>query len=647
MGPWWEDDPERYDDELASLDRAGIRWEIDEEAFAAGVLRLRVFPVIDGEELPLVAVFPDEYPWFKFEVEAPTLDLPHHQHAFGKNLCLLPRATAYWRPASDRLAAFLTDRLPVVLATGVAPDAPTDAVEEPQAEPFSDYYVYEPNTLVVVDGAWRIPPEAVSGALVVGLPALPPGTRWSGLLRGAVLEVRDDRSGSVVAMMAPEVAARFPTRVDGRWVRLDEPIRPAVPGDVRRTAAAAFRVMEEADPHAGRLRAHEAGPGRGGSIRVRAALFPEEHRWRGTPGGGAGEGWLVAVCLEQPAGPGAGGGAGHSRYPMRSKSRTGGAKPNVTCYLARAGRFGRADLLARVPELAPMIGAQVAVVGLGCLGAPSAIEFARALTGGLRLVEHDHVDAATTVRWPFGLEVAGQAKLDVIANLIRAHYPWTRLYASSCHALRVGSPRSPGDRAATEMLTAALDGASLVYDATAEPGVQHYLSRLAFRRRMPYVAVWGTHGAWGGVVLRIRPDQTEGCWACLRHAFNDGTIPEPPTDRVTGDVQPAGCADPTYTGANFDLAPVALMGVRLAVATVCASGATGTTGTTGIRIGLRIGAHDPTRRTAYGGFDWDVAVLALRDAAGRPIAPTWTTHALPRHPACRATVHGTPAPTDQ
>ena len=632
MAPWWEDDPERYADELAALDRAGIRWEVEQAAFSAGVLRLRVYPVIEGEELELVAAFPDEYPWFRFEVEAPTLTLLYHQHAFGKNLCLLPRATEYWRPASDRLAAFLTERLPVVLATGRASEAPADLVEEPQAEPFSDYYVYEPTTLVVVDGNWRIPPDALSGALVIGLPALQPGTRWSGLLRGAVIEVRDDRTGAVIVAAAPELADSFPTRIDGRWVRLDEPIRPAVPGDVRRTAAAAFRVMEQADPHAGRLRAHEVG--RSGKARIRAALFPEEHRWRGTPGGGSGDGWLFAACLEQPTAAGAV--AGRSRYPMRSKPPAGGGKPNVVCYLARAGRFGQTDLLARVPELAPMRRARIAVFGLGCVGAPSALEFARALTGELRLVEHDHVDPATTVRWPLGLDIAGQAKLDVIASLIRAHYPWTRLDASCCHALRIGSPRSPGDRASTDRLATALDGVSLVYDATAEPGVQHYLSRLAECRGIPYVAIWGTHGAWGGVVLRIRPGQTEGCWACLRHAFNDGTIPEPPTDRATGEVQPAGCADPTYTGANFDLGQVALMGVRLAVATVCAADVGATAGTD---TRLRDAAVGP----AYPDFQWDVAVLALRDGEGRPTAPTWTTHALPRHPACWAAIHGSSA----
>lgn len=653
MAAWWEEHRERYEEELDALDRAQIRWERDDEAFAAGVLRLRLYPVVEGQELPLVATFPDEYPWFKPEVDAPTLDLPHHQHAFSKTLCLLGRSTEHWRPASDRLATYALAQLPAVLATGGAAEAPAAGIEEAQGEPFTDYYPYEPGTLVLVDGAWRIPANARSGALVLGLPPMAPGTRWNGFLRGAVLEVRDDRGEATLATAAPEIAANFPTRVTGRWARIDVPI-PPVPNDVARTAAIAFEAMEAADPHRGRLQPYDLGHKR--SARVRAAIFPEEQQWRGAAGGGLGDGWLVAVSLDEPAPPVAL--AGQSRYPMATKGHKAKAahgKLTRRSYLARLGRAGRDDLLARAPELAAMPAARVAVIGLGCLGAPSALEFARALTGELRLVEYDHVDVGTTIRWPFGLEAAGASKLEVIGNVIRSNYPYTRIDEHRCYGIRIGLPHPPGDLSNTALLATVLDGATLLYDATAEPGVQHYLARRAYRLGIPYIGIWGTPGAWGGIVLRIRPGLTQGCWACLRHAHGDGSIPYPPGDSVGGEFQPAGCADPTYTGTNFDLAQIALMGVRLAVATLSSaiSSERGKEGASAATIAVhgptsklpeRATASTPAGKPAsahgvYGDFDWDVAVLALRDATGRPIAPQWTTYALPRHPHCQASVH--------
>lgn len=636
MAAWWEEHPERYNEELAELDRAQVRWERDEEAFASGVLRLRLYPTIEEEEVLLVATFPDEYPWFKPEVDAPTLDLRHHQHAFSKTLCLMGRSTEFWRPASDRLATYLLEQLPVVLETGNSPEAPPVGVEEAQGEPYTDYYQYRAQTHVLVDSGWQIPADARSGTLVIGIPPMAPGTRWAGLLWGAVLEVRDDRGGPPLAKATSEIAALFPVRVDGRWVRLDAPV-PPVPNDVDQTAGAAFALMEAADPHPGRLQANDIGPGR--SARVRAALFPEEHRWRGGAGGGVGDGWLIAVGLDQPA-PAPTAPIRGSKYPMGGPGR--GAKlPRGKavrrCYLARVGRGGRSDLLARAPELSVMPTARIAVIGLGCLGAPSALEFARALTGELRLVEYDHVDVGTTIRWPFGLEAAGHSKLQVIGNLIRANYPFTRIDERRSYGVRIGAPRKPGEISSREALESVLDGATLLYDATAEPGVQHYLTRLAYLRSIPYIGIWGTPGGWGGVVLRIRPGQTSGCWACLRHAFGDGSITHPPGDSTGGDFQPAGCADPTYTAANFDLGQVALMAVRLAVATLSSEVADEASDKA---------AADPPVLTAaevrrpYPDFDWDVAVLALRDVEGRPIAPQWTTYTLPQHPQCWASVHG-------
>ena len=145
-----------------------------------------------------------------------------------------------------------------------------------------------------------------------------------------------------------------------------------------------------------------------------------------------------------------------------------------------------------------------------------------------------------------------------------------------------------------------------------EVGINHLLSDLARERRIPYLCVATTPGAWGGMIVRVRPEVTTGCWSCFWHALTDESLPAPAEDH-NGGVQPVGCANPTFTGAGFDVVQAALMGVRLAVATLAGATAGG-----------------------YPDVDWDVAIGSWRDTDGRMIAPSWHTTTLDRHPACEA-----------
>lgn len=278
-------------------------------------------------------------------------------------------------------------------------------------------------------------------------------------------------------------------------------------------------------------------------------------------------------------------------------------------YFARAGFGSRQDLQQRTPELRPLADKTVALFGLGCIGAPVALELARSGVGELRILDGDTVDPATTGRWPLGLSVAGLDKTKVIEEFIRSNYPATRVVAITHH---LGGVRAPGGdgQSDPDVLRTMTEGASLILDATAEIGAQHVLSEHARQARIAYLGVAGTYGGWGGKVFRILPERTPGCWLCYRHACRDGTISDPPSD-PRGSIQPLGCADPTFTGAGLDMAQVALYGVRVAVSTLCRESAEG-----------------------YPDMDWDVTHLKFRDEAGQLIAPIYETHALAKHPRC-------------
>lgn len=291
----------------------------------------------------------------------------------------------------------------------------------------------------------------------------------------------------------------------------------------------------------------------------------------------------------------------HHNFPKEEK------KTN-DLFFVRAARTGREDLTARIPELSQLHNKTITVIGLGCLGASSVLEFARCGVGEIRIIDHDIVDVGTIVRWPFGLTAVGKYKTDIISDFIKTNYPFTRI---TPFAHRIGGVRlSVEESSDLKILDSAFDNSELIFDAAAEIGLQHLLSDLAVERSIPYIGISTTLGNWGGMLFRIRPRVTEGCWLCFMQHLNDKSIPTPAAD-LSGFIQPIGCADPTFTGSGFDAGIVSFSGVRLAISTLTAG-----------------------QEKGYPSFDWDVAIVDLRDEQGKATLPIWRTFSLTRHPSC-------------
>jgi molybdopterin/thiamine biosynthesis adenylyltransferase len=279
-------------------------------------------------------------------------------------------------------------------------------------------------------------------------------------------------------------------------------------------------------------------------------------------------------------------------------------------FFSRASRAGQSDISKRVPELKPLQSATICVFGLGCIGAPSVMEFARCGVRRLIIVDHDFVEPTTICRWPFGIQAIGLPKALVLAHAIERDYPFTDV---SPHPISIGVVRPPKVQTPTmqELMRQITNGASLIYDATAEVGVQQFLSEYATEIGVPYVGVEGTAGGWGGLVVRVRPNRNcSGCWLCLQHAIDDNTVPPPPSD-PNGSLQVVGCADPTFTGSSFDLTQIALTAVRTAVSVLCENS-----------------------EGAYPASDWDVLTASFRSPDGKLIVPDFQGYTLPKHSKC-------------
>jgi molybdopterin/thiamine biosynthesis adenylyltransferase len=565
--PWWEDYPQRLEREYQALRDAGIPFEVDEPSFARGIARITIHPTVGGVRYDIEVTFPDLYPYFRFEARAYGLALPHHQNPVSKQLCLIGRATDQWN-VQDTVADLVGAQLGKLLRSVVAAPDERAVLEEHQGEPISEYFPYMPHSSVLVDGSWVIDPAIRGGTLTIGFSDLI-GGRPQQVIRAAVLKIQDS-FGNVLYEQQQAVAGLYARPHKVVWTRLDTIEVRAEPKDYFDSLATAVRRRED---HIGVF---------DGTVRVRAAIFPEEAGYNRT-----GQGWLFAVQF------------------------LGWPKPKgrpMAHYLARVHRYGRADATERAPEVRPLASKRIAQVGVGCIGGPSALEFARAGVGTIGLLDGDHVDAATTVRWPFGLAAAGHSKIQVVKEFIDAHYPYTTVTGEPVF---LGLARHDGEMPVNEQEIVArlINGASLIYDASAEFGIQFYLSQVAAELGIPYIGVAGRQGGWGGYVVRITPGLTKGCWSCLQLSW-DSRIPSPP--RQPADmVQPAGCGSPTFLAAGFDMTSIAMHGVRVAVGELCRSVATG-----------------------YPASDWDVLVIAMRDANGRPIPPKAEGYILEPHPDC-------------
>ncbi|QNE42067.1 MULTISPECIES: ThiF family adenylyltransferase [Hymenobacter] len=592
---WFEADPDRLQRELNALAACGVDATVDATARDQGILRLSFS--IDGtnpcfglaglvDSVELVATFPDNYPYFRPEVAATNLTLPRHQHPLGSNLCLLPRPADNWAP-QWQLATYLQEQLAKVLRKGNITDPALLAADpDEQAEPASEYFharnlvVFDDTGLPAVDPI--LPAVAVLGKMLIGLP------KKAGVAsRLAVLETTD--TAGRTHRLPQALWEQFPLHfISGHLLHLSQ----APPYT---DSQSVLRWLLDLAAQHGIVSSFAGKPlplSDGTTLkRVIGFRFPEE-----VAPGQMGTGWLFLLEM--------------SFKQMVPHGPKGKLVPQDMRYInfGKAARTTPADLQLRIPALKALSQHTIAVVGLGALGAPTALELARNQVGELRVMDFDHAEPGPSVRWPLGLAAAGLLKTDAIRDFLALQYPATRVVPVN-H--KIGALRNENEPSEQEIMDTFLDGVALLIDASADKGISHFLARTAQARRIPFISLYATPGAWGGLIMRVVPGQTAGCWMCAQYHLFDGSIPVPLADESTGSTQAAGCGDLTFTGASFDLQNVALAGVRLAVSTLSAGG-----------------PED------YPLTSWDVGVVQLMTPERQLLPPTWHTFSLEAHPSC-------------
>ena len=514
VDPWWTAIPGRLEFELEALRRVCSDVVVYTQNEESGQLGIKAVFEFDEKSYPLRAEFPACYPFTRPMVYAEESTFKWHQNPYGKNLCLLGRTAENWLP-THTLARHLSEQMPKLIASNATSDQNIAAeLEELQAEPFSTFLHYQPNSSMVL--LHELPSSDRNKG-----PFLAACAPFDGALRGALLGLRDDQNKQLISISDAVITAmQFTKQIHGKWYRLEA--RP-------RTANAKNILDQIASIHP-EVRKRNWTTHRDKRFEVIGVLLPEEDGWRAT-----GESMIFVI--------------------VQAHNAPGGRK-SETAEFVRTFRAEPSTLSARVPEMVGLRDKRILLAGVGSLGAFCAIEFARNGIGRMNLVDGDFVEAGNSVRWQLGIASSGLPKVNALQNYIVANHPFTQV--AVC-------PVDVGSEAYTLGIEAQLhEGVDLVFDATAERGISYLLSERARALGIPYLGVTSTQGNWGGTVVTLRPERKSPCWVCLCKHLEDGSL-QLPACGPEARVQVGGCASPTFTGAYMDSSEAALMAVRLAV----------------------------------------------------------------------------------
>lgn len=567
--PYWADDfPDRFQFEIKEIQkRVGNSLKFNADLLQRRVLELAFdWERPTGEVLSLQATFPDSYPYLRPQVRlvAHHSELPQrHASPVDGTLCLLGRDTGLWPPQMT-LRKLLEKQLEKTLSES--------SDEDPQGEPVEYWWNIQSDTdsYILIDSSWNIQ-QATAGYYRLRFTTTKDGSQF--ILRGAVDEIYDEE-GRVLATRSfplPTSIAVNTKEARFRWTRVDRlnpPTNEQLQDETFRNEFFLRSLMREIEPQRFDTSKH---------FSIHAAVQQTElgHQQ-------SGDTWLFPMFL------------GTAKNLKHRKAKF---------QLVRTLRAGSSDLGARVPATDLLKDRKIAIIGLGSLGAPLAIELAKARCEHLIVLDYDRVEPGNSVRWPIGASSWGMKKTTAIEDHVRTEYPWCEV---TSHDIYIGCPEGlSGQNPESAVLTEVFRDADLVLDAVASTGVSRVLCHYAQKAGKILLSLYGTQTLEGGVVAVYRPKS--GCPNCREYAYESGMLGRPPgSGDETTLVQPAGCSERTFTGANYDLQEITNEAVRLLIETL---------------------------RSPNLGSESTIATLSLFDENGQPL-PKWRIDDLPPMKEC-------------
>jgi molybdopterin/thiamine biosynthesis adenylyltransferase len=569
---WWETTDRSIEAEATWFEEAGLDFELDKELFErSGAVVFRGVLRLDDETTPADVHYPPGYAAGAHPiVTTPDLDLGRHQAPDG-SLCLDHPVFGETQPMYGAEAAGRAQRLWGLCVN----DREQLRIEEADAaDPRANYYDYEPESAIVMIDTDVAGYDA--GFVTLAVTELRPLRAGVTQVRATLPTVAESTPGPLVQPFAGKLQVICP------WRRIDEPPPVKMPAlgawleenhrqvveDQTRFARDAARVPEA--PQTPALLAFvyaDEGPGR-----------DETH-----------DAWLF-VAIDP---------------------RDGGIR------VPRAFHIRSDERWLRQPQLKPLEGKRVGIVGVGALGSPIADLLSKAGVGSTHLVDNDILTIGNRVRHQLDLSDVGRYKVSAMEARARRANPWL---AVSVGGERVGAAivgvHSEFTQRSDDAVAAQLGACDVIVNATANSVTGSYLSVIGAETGKPVIHVWVSAGAWGGRILIQRPGQG-ACLDCLVLTQEDDkqkdedeqVVPSVDDDPEVQEVMERGCADPTFTGPGFDISAAAAAATRVAVQVLLEDDG------------------------GYPAPDFDLLTIGFRDATSA--VPTARATRLPVHPRCR------------
>lgn len=517
MRRWWEWYEGRLDKEVERLKDRGFTTAFDPTTVQGDVVEIAASYRLDGRQYDLRIVFPHLYPYFRPQVFAAGLALPHHQNPFEHNLCLLGRNTECWDP-SDLIADVIAGQLPKLINSEEIARTGGKPEEELQAEPWTEYLAPNPEFRV----AWNPEIDVPEGATgIVELTYI----HGAPVFRAYVSRVLNDKERALFAEKESAVPdARAVMRIP--FLRLGT-VPPANQADV---TAIAQQKLRGFNPYREIRKLTEDTRGT-----LLALFYPEETGPRKTGTG------LVLVLFK----------------------RTGNT--DQVGYI-KTYRASGSSLAARLGAYGSIRENRMLLVGFGSLGSAVAVGLCKLGVRELTVIDRDVLEPGNSVRHALGMQYFGMDKPAAAVEALKSAYPYTKIGTVS---YRLGEYGREANKRTTEFL-AALETSSVIVDCSAERAVQQFLSDEAWRTGKQYFFAEGYPGMLGGFIGNVAPGSGP-CYLCFLNALEVGAITAPsvPPNPL---VQPAGCGEPTFVGASFDADTLGAGCVRLIFGTLAKDG---------------------------------------------------------------------------
>lgn len=506
---WYEREPDRLAWELDEFERHGLTAELSYDEQGRLVITTKV--AFRGEPAEVSATYPHGYPYFPPTVVGEARLLDRHQDPVGLNYCLLEDPENDWHP-SRSAGQLIGKNLRALLKDADAGQAAIRAGEADMAEPVGAQFLYDDQVVILVAQRFLVNElSATHGAMT---------------LRRGPARVRLLAEAEGIGAAEPAVVEQYAaggTEIAGRWVAVEGRPRPE---DFPQSILEAIDAVDSTilDRLERRLRHKKAMP----FVTVLVGLtFIEQGPTRDEQR----RNWMFAE-IEQKR----------------------GYQPGLRRLLLPAQALSSVERQRRIPELGGLDQAQVVVIGAGSLGAPIALELAKAGVGRLDLIDPDSYDVNNAVRHVLETEHAGELKVEATAAKCRALNPFVDAHG---HESAIGN-----SVAAHQLLDRLLTTATLLIDTTGAETVGRFVAERARAAGVPTIVSGLTAASYGADILLIRRDGP--CFDCFTRAQDDKSLPTPrvgPRSAVT----PIGCRHPAFAGAGFEATELAAVTARIAV----------------------------------------------------------------------------------